>query len=118
MSNNTILSGIKRMGYAGKQTGHGFRALAMTTLMEELGYTHEIPDTQLAHAKGDNTRRAYDRTKYLPQRKVMMQKWADYLDKICTQKSKAVKFQSKGGWLAPFTLLFIVRQRRHIFIYS
>ena len=80
MSNNTILSGIKRMGYAGRMTGHGFRALAMTTLMEELGYTHEIPDAQLAHAKGDSTRRAYDRTKYLPQRKVMMQKWADYLD--------------------------------------
>lgn len=82
MSNNTILSGIKRMGYAGRMTGHGFRALAMTTLMEELGYTHEIPDAQLAHAKGDSTRRAYDRTKYLPQRKVMMQKWSDYLDAI------------------------------------
>jgi integrase len=82
MSNNTILAGIKRLGYAGRMTGHGFRALAMTALMEQLGYPHEIPDTQLAHAKGDNTRRAYDRTKFLPQRKTMMQEWADYLDKI------------------------------------
>ncbi len=82
MSNNTILMGIKRLGYKGRMTGHGFRALAMTTLMEVLGYPHEIPDTQLAHAKGDNVRRAYDRTKYLPQRKKMMQEWADYLDAI------------------------------------
>ena len=84
MSNNTILQGIKRLGYNGRMTGHGFRALAMTTLMEVLGYPHEIPDTQLAHAKGDNVRRAYDRTKYLPQRKTMMQDWADYLDAIAS----------------------------------
>jgi integrase len=84
MSNNTVLSGIKRMGYAGRMTGHGFRALAMTTLMEELSYAHEIPDAQLAHAKGDSTRRAYDRTKYLPQRKKMMQQWSDYLDAIAS----------------------------------
>lgn len=82
MSNNTILMGIKRMGYAGRMTGHGFRALAMTTIMEVLGYPHEIPDTQLAHAKGDNVRRAYDRTKFIPQRKKMMQEWADYLDAV------------------------------------
>ena len=85
MSNNTILSGIKRLGYAGRMTGHGFRALAMTTLMEELGYPFEIPDAQLAHAKGDSTRRAYDRTKYLPQRKKMMQEWANYLDAIAAK---------------------------------
>jgi len=56
----------------------------MTTLLEELGYPHEIPDAQLAHAKGDNTRRAYDRTKYLPQRLKMMQEWADYLDIVAS----------------------------------
>ena len=84
MSSNTIIFGIGRMGYKGRMTGHGFRALAMTTLMEELGYPHEIPDAQLAHAKGDNTRRAYDRTKFLPQRKKMMQHWADYLDAVAS----------------------------------
>lgn len=84
MSNNTILMGIKRLGYGGRMTGHGFRSLFMTTLMGELGYPHEIPDAQLAHAKGDNTRRAYDRTKYLLQRKKMMQEWADYLDAIAS----------------------------------
>ena len=90
MSNNTILSGIKRMGYKGRMTGHGFRALAMTTLMEELNYPFEIPDTQLGHAKGDNVRRAYDRTKYLPQRKEMMQHWADYLDVVASKQKVVV----------------------------
>jgi integrase len=85
MSNNTVLMGIKRIGYAGRMTGHGFRSLAMTTLMEDLGYGHEIPDAQLAHAKGDGTRRAYDRTKYLPQRKKMMQEWSDYLERVAAK---------------------------------
>ena len=97
MSNNTVLSGIKRMGYAGRMTGHGFRALAMTALMEELGYAPEIPDTQLAHSKGDSTRRAYDRTKYLPQRKVMMQQWADYLDAIASEGKVIVGNFKKGA---------------------
>lgn len=48
MSNNTILMALDRMGYRGKMTGHGFRALAMSTIMEKLGYRHEIPDAQLA----------------------------------------------------------------------
>lgn len=90
MSNNTILMGIKRLGYGGRMTGHGFRSLFMTTLMEELGYPHGIPDAQLAHAKGDNTRRAYDRTKYMPQRTKMMQEWADYLD-VVASGGKVVK---------------------------
>ena len=82
MSNGAILMALDRMGYRGIHTGHGFRALAMTTIMEELGYPHEIPDTQLAHAKGDDVRRAYDRTKFLPQRKKMMQDWADYIERL------------------------------------
>lgn len=84
MSNNAILVALGRMGYRGIHTGHGFRALAMTTLMEELGYQFEIPDTQLAHSKGDDIRKAYDRAKFLPQRKKMMQDWADYIDQLAT----------------------------------
>ena len=84
MSNGAILMALDRMGYRGIHTGHGFRALAMTTIMEELGYPYEIPDIQLAHAKGDDVRRAYDRTKFLPQRKKMMQDWADYIERLTT----------------------------------
>ncbi len=90
MSNNTILSGIKRLGYKGRMTGHGVRSLAMTTLMEQLGYSFDIADAQLAHAKGNSVRRAYDRTKYIKQRTKMMQEWADYLDTI-TIEGEVVK---------------------------
>ena len=73
---------LDRMGYRGKMTGHGFRALAMSTIMEKLGYRHEVPDAQLAHAKKGDVARAYDRAKFLDERKIMMQDWADYLDSI------------------------------------
>ncbi len=82
MSNNTILKALERMGYKGKMTGHGFRALAMSAIMEKLGYRHEVPDAQLAHAKRGDVNRAYDRAKFWEERIVMMQKWADYLDNI------------------------------------
>ena len=71
---------LDRMGYRGKMTGHGFRALAMSTIMEKLHYRHEVPDAQLAHAKRGDVARAYDRAKFLPERVKMMQDWADYLD--------------------------------------
>jgi len=82
MSNNTVLMAVKRMGYAGRMTGHGFRALAMSTIMEKLGYRHEVPDAQLAHAKKGDVARAYDRAKFIEERTVMMQEWADYLNEI------------------------------------
>lgn len=80
MSNNTILMALKRIGYKGKMTGHGFRSLAMSTIMERLGYRHEVPDLQLAHAKRGDVARAYDRAQFMDERTSMMQEWADYLD--------------------------------------
>ena len=81
MSNNTILQALKSMGYQHKMTGHGFRSLAMTTIKERIGgYEHEVIDTQLAHAKENKIRAAYDRAQFLPERTKMMQDWADYLD--------------------------------------
>lgn len=85
MSDGAILMALNRMGYKGIHTGHGFRALAMTTIMEELGYRYEVPDTQLAHAKGDDIRRAYDRTKFLAERIKMMQDWADYINGLISK---------------------------------
>lgn len=82
MSNNTILGALKRLGYKGRMTGHGFRALAMSTIKEKLGYRHEVVDRQLAHAPANKVDAAYDRAKFLPDRRKMMQDWADYLDKI------------------------------------
>lgn len=80
MSNGTVLMALKRLGYHGKMTGHGFRALAMSTIKEKLGYRHEVVDRQLAHAPKDKVDRAYDRAQFLDERKKMMQQWADYLD--------------------------------------
>lgn len=80
ISNNTILVALARMGYKGRMTGHGFRALAMSTIKERLGYRHEVVDRQLAHAPRDKVASAYDRAQFLAERKKMMQHWADYLD--------------------------------------
>jgi integrase len=63
-------------------TGHGFRALAMTTIKEKLKYSHDVVDRQLAHYPSNKVDRAYDRTQYLDERKEMMQKWADYIDSL------------------------------------
>ncbi len=88
MSNNTILKALERMGYKGRMTGHGFRALAMSTIKEKLGYRHEVIDRQLAHAPRSKVDAAYDRAMFLPERRRMMQEWADYLDGLPRQPSR------------------------------
>ena len=82
MSNGAILMALKRLGYQNKMTGHGFRALAMSTIKEKLGYRHEVVDRQLAHAQKDKVASAYDRAQFLAERRKMMQEWADYLDAV------------------------------------
>lgn len=82
ISNNTILVALERMGYKGRMTGHGFRALAMSTIKERLGYRHEVVDRQLAHAPRDKVASAYDRAQFLAERRKMMQDWADYIDSL------------------------------------
>ena len=82
ISNNTILGAIKRMGYQGRMTGHGFRALAMSAIKQELGYRHEVVDRQLAHTPKNKIDKAYDRADFLEERTKMMQEWADYIDAL------------------------------------
>lgn len=96
MSNNTVLMALRRMGYQGKMTGHGFRALAMSTIKENLGYRHEVVDRQLAHAPRNQVDKAYDRAAFLSERKKMMQDWANYLDAIASHgKVVAGNFSQK-----------------------
>jgi integrase len=92
MSNGAILMALRRLGYQNKMTGHGFRALAMSTIKERLGYRHEVVDRQLAHAQKDKVASAYDRAQFLTERKVMMQDWANYLDGVAGGKVIAGKF--------------------------
>ncbi|QUN44141.1 integrase arm-type DNA-binding domain-containing protein [Burkholderia cenocepacia] len=83
MSDNTINGALRRLGYDGDtMTGHGFRAMARTILDEVLGVPAEIVEAQLAHAVRDPLGRAYNRTAHLPHRREMMQRWADYLDRL------------------------------------
>jgi integrase len=85
MSNNTILGALKRMGYKGQMTGHGFRGLA-STILHEKGYAHEHIELQLAHAPRNAVSAAYNHALYLEPRAKMMQEWADYLDTIPFQR--------------------------------
>lgn len=92
VSNGAILAALKRMGYAGKMTGHGFRSLAMGVIKERLGYRHEVVDRQLSHASGDAYGEAYDRAMFLDERRVMMQTYADYLGAAAGGKVIAGRF--------------------------
>lgn len=83
MSDNAILAAMRRMGIAkDEMSGHGFRAMARTILDEVLGFRPDLIEHQLAHAVKDPNGRAYNRTAHLPERRKMMQAWADYLDKL------------------------------------
>ncbi len=85
MSNNAILAAMRRMGFAkDEMSGHGFRAMARTILDEVLQVRPDYIEHQLAHAVRDPNGRAYNRTAHLPERRNMMQQWADYLDELKT----------------------------------
>lgn len=83
MSDNAILAAMRRMGIdKNEMTTHGFRAMARTILDEVLGFRPDYIEHQLAHAVRDPNGRAYNRTAHLPERKKMMQAWADYLETL------------------------------------
>ena len=83
MSENTINAALRGMGYSKEvHTAHGFRATARTIMDEVLGERPDLIEHQLAHAVKDPNGRAYNRTAHLPARREMMQRWADYLDKL------------------------------------
>lgn len=82
MSNNTINAALRRLGYSSEeQTGHGFRTMA-STLLNEQGYPPDVIELQLAHSERNKVRAAYNRAQRLPERRKMMQAWADYLDAL------------------------------------
>ena len=81
MSNNTMLFAMYRMGFHGRATVHGFRAVA-STLLNEMGFQPDWIERQLAHDDRNKVRAAYNHAQYLPERRRMMQQWADYLDDL------------------------------------
>ena len=82
MSENAVTLALRSLGYDGRtMTGHGFRSTA-STLLHELGYAPDAIERQLAHAERNQVRAAYNRASHLPERRKMMQAWADYLDSL------------------------------------
>ncbi len=82
MSNNAVLSALRRMGFEkSEMTGHGFRSMA-STLLNEHGWHRDAIERQLAHAERDSVRAAYNYAEHLPERRRMMQAWADYLGQL------------------------------------
>lgn len=91
MSESTLNVMFNRMGYGGGRfTPHGARATASTALNEH-GFTGDAIERQLSHAERDQVRAAYNHADHIPQRRQMMQQWADYLDSLCA-----------GGAIVPF----------------
>lgn len=94
MSDNGVLSALRRMGFGKEEmSGHGFRAAARTIADEQLGIAPEVIEAQLAHAVGDALGRAYNRTQFLKQRRDLMVKWADYLDQL-REGAKVIQFKT------------------------
>jgi integrase len=88
MSENTMLYGLYRMGYRTRATGHGFRSTA-STILNEHGFRPDIIERQLAHTERNAVRAAYNHAQYLPERREMMQWWADYLDELIKKRQSA-----------------------------
>ncbi|MBV1719435.1 MAG: tyrosine-type recombinase/integrase [Desulfomicrobium sp.] len=97
MSENTVNAALRYMGYEkDEMTGHGFRSMA-STLLNELGYNRDWIERQLAHGERNEVRSAYNYAEYLPERRKMMQEWADYLDELKTgQRQKVLPFSVNG----------------------
>ncbi|OOG54043.1 integrase [Rhodanobacter sp. B05] len=96
MSENTVNAALRRMGFdKDTMTGHGFRAMASTRL-NEMGWTPDVIERQLAHAERNKIRAAYNRAQYLDERTRMMQAWADYLDGL-RKGCKVFAIKRKAG---------------------
>jgi integrase len=95
MSENTVNAALRRLGYErDEMTGHGFRSMA-STLLNENGWNRDAIERQLAHGERDAVRAAYNYAEFLPERRKMMQWWADYLDNLA--KGADVIPLKKGG---------------------
>jgi integrase len=80
MSENTVNAALRRLGYDRTMlTAHGFRGMA-STMLHERGWPSDVIERQLSHVERNEVKAAYNHAEYLPQRREMMQAWADYLD--------------------------------------
>jgi integrase len=94
ISENTLNGALKRMGYQNRLTGHGIRA-TISTALNEIGYREEWIEAQLSHCDPNQVRAAYNHAAYVEQRRMMMQNWADRLDRWET--GETVEAEDKGA---------------------
>lgn len=95
MSNNTINAALRRLGYGkDEMTGHGFRSMA-STILNEQGWNRDVIERQLAHAERDGVRAAYNYAEHLPERRKLMQHWADFLDGLAAG-ANVIPLRRKG----------------------
>lgn len=80
LSEGALERALERMGFKGRHTPHGFRAMARTILEEHLGVDPKVPEKQLAHEEADKVRRAYNRSQFWLERIKMMAQWSEWLD--------------------------------------
>ena len=92
MSENTVNSALRRLGYEkDEMTGHGFRSIA-STILHEQGWSSDVIEKQLAHGERNKVKAAYNFAAYLPERRKMMQAWADYLDSLKQSTENVIPF--------------------------
>ena len=86
-----MLAALRRMGYTkDEMTGHGFRSMA-STLLNEQGWNRDAIERQLAHGERNAVRAAYNFAEFLPERRRMMQAWANYLDELKSGEKSSAK---------------------------
>lgn len=97
LSENTVNAALRRLGYEkGTMTAHGFRSMA-STLLNEAGWKPDVIERQLAHAERDQVRAAYNYAEHLPERRKMMQWWADHLDELRDGRGNVVPIKRKAA---------------------
>jgi integrase len=82
MSENTLLYFSNRLGYAGRNTVHGFRTVASTTLHNSDRWDHDAIEKQMSHLVGTKVNRAYNKAEHLKERRKMLAWWSNYVDSL------------------------------------
>jgi hypothetical protein len=89
-----LLSALRRLGYTKDEASiHGFRATANTMIKEQLHVDGRVVEAQLAHVVDNPLGDAYDRTKWMHERYVMMQKWSNYLEMLTADSEDVTDFR-------------------------
>lgn len=95
MTATTLNRALERMGYGGRFSAHGFRATA-STMLNEMGYRSDLIERQLAHAERNKARASYNQAEYMPERKAMMQAWANLIDEMAKPVSKVTPIKRQA----------------------